>query len=309
MHQSASAAAHCRRPTPAHRRRSRLVTAVSTAIATITITLVAGCASDTPTAVRSASSNGPSRARAGYDVAGMHRQYGTPVKVGDGMARSYVVLDQKSDAPMEMGIALDERALDGLPSAENEYSYALPLPPQAPAPYKLVELDWNPRGHVPPGAYDVAHFDFHFYRITLAERNAIVPSDPQYAAKASNLPTGDYVPPFYVVPGPPAAVAVPRMGVHWIDVRSPELQNLLGNPAGYQPFTKTFIYGSWDGRFTFIEPMVTRAYLLTRPDVVTPISLPQLYPEEGWYPVAYRVTYDPQAREYRVALTGLVARE
>jgi hypothetical protein len=32
------------------------------------------------------------------------------------------------------------------------------------------------------------------------------------------------------------------MGLHWLDVRSPELQKLTGNPAGYRQFTKTFIY-------------------------------------------------------------------
>jgi len=97
------------------------------------------------------------------------------------------------------------------------------------------------------------------------------------------------------------------MGVHWVDVRSPELQNLLGNPGGYQPFTKTFIYGSWAGRYTFYEPMVTRAYLMSKPsDVVTPISTPAQYPLAGSYATAYRVTFDSQAKEYRVALTGLV---
>jgi hypothetical protein len=36
--------------------------------------------------------------------------------------------------------------------------------------------------------------------------------------------------------------------------------------------------------------------------------VPARVPEPGWYPTAYRVSYDAQAREYRVALTGLVSR-
>ena len=89
-------------------------------------------------------------------------------------------------------------------------------------------------------------------------------------------------------------------------VRAPELQNVLGRPALYQPFTRTFIYGSWDGRFTFYEPMVTRAYLLMRPDATAAaIPVPALYPEPGYYPTGYRVSYDAQAKEYLVALTGL----
>lgn len=280
-------------------------------VRTLALALTLGAAlaacTDAPTATAPPSVEA---ARAGYDQPGVHVQYGVPVQLGDGRARTYVVIDQKSGgAPLELGIALDARALDGLPTAGGELSYVLRLPAQAPAPYQFAELDWNPQGHVPPGVYTVPHFDFHFYTISLAERNSIVPSDPQYAAKASNLPTGAYVPPFYIVPGPPAAVAVPEMGVHWLDVRSPELQNLLGHPELYQPFTKTFIYGSWNGRFTFYEPMVTRAYLLSQPDVTTAIPVPQLYPQPGYFPTSYRVTYDAQAREYRVALTGLVWRE
>ena len=268
------------------------------------LALFAACQSDAPTELAPAPSS--SRARAGYDTPGMHRQYGPPLKVGNGMARAYVVLEAKSgQAPVELGIALDEKALDGLPTDGMMYPFDLQLPAQAPAPYRFAELDWNPHGHVPPGVYTVPHFDFHFYTIPPAARDAIDPADPQFAAKASNLPSGDLVPPFYVVPGPPAAVAVPHMGVHWSDVRSPELQGLLGNPGGYQPFTKTFIYGSWDGSFTFLEPMVTREYLLSHPDATSPISVPARYAQSGWYPTSYRVTYDPQAKEYRVALSGM----
>lgn len=32
---------------------------------------------------------------------------------------------------------------------------------------------------------------------------------------------------------------------------------------------------------------------------------PAAYPDPGWYPAAYRISYDAQAREYRIALTQL----
>ncbi|HKO16777.1 MAG TPA: DUF5602 domain-containing protein [Gemmatimonadaceae bacterium] len=277
---------------------------VRAALAVASLALLAACAPDAPNPAGPPPASLSTFNRAGYDQPGAHRQYGVPRKVGDGMARAYVVRDEKSDAPLELGIALDARALGGLPTS-GMHEYLLPLPAQAPAPYQLVELDWNPQGHDPAPAYGVPHFDFHFYTISLAERNAIDPSDPQFAAKASNLPVGDYVPPFYVVPGPPAALAVPHMGLHWSDVRSPELQGLLGHPERYQPFTKTFIYGSWNGRFIFYEPMITRAYLRSQPNVVTPIPVPQKYPLPGFYPDSYRVAYDAQAKEYRVALSDL----
>lgn len=277
------------------------------------VLMLAGCAPDSSSPTNADRAARVSLARAGYDQAGAHRQYGPAIKVGDGMARSYVVVDSKQGgAPLELGVALDAQALDGLPRDMMMYMYILKLPALAPAPYQFIELDWNPMGHEPPNVYTVPHFDFHFYTMSLAEHNSIVPSDPDFAAKANNVPTGGYVPAFFVpLAGPggtPADVAVPQMGVHWSDVRSPELQGLLGHPENVEPFTKTFIYGSWNGRFTFYEPMITVDYLRTRPDVTTPIPVPALYPQSGYFPTAYKVTYDAQAREYRVALSGLTAR-
>jgi hypothetical protein len=147
-----------------------------------------------------------------------------------------------------------------------------------------------------------------------------VPSDPRFEEKANNVPSGDYVPPANAVLGPPgakpAAVAVPMMGVHWVDMRSHELQKLLGNAAGYQPFTATFIHGSWDGRFHFWEPMITRAYIEAKKsasdpavrDEIISIPTPAKYHVPGAYPSAYRITWDAQAREYRIALTGMTKR-
>ncbi len=274
-----------------------------------TLTLLAACAPDTTTSPALDQASSASFDRAGYDTPGMHRQYGVPQKLGNGMARTYVVLDAKSgQQPVELGISLDPSALEGLPQDAEEHSLVLALPPKSPAPYQFAELDWNPQGHPPAGVYTVPHFDFHFYTISLAERNSILPSDPLFKTKARNVPTGVYVPSGYLVPGDPAAQAVPEMGVHWLNSQAPELQGLFGNPRGYKPFTKTFIYGSWNGRFTFYEPMITRAYLLTQPDVTTPISVPARYAQPGWFPTAYRVTYDAQTKEYLIALTRLVSR-
>ena len=92
--------------------------------------------------------------------------------------------------------------------------------PQNPTPYQFVELNWNPQGHEPPGIYDLPHFDFHFYTISLEKRNTIDPSDPLWAQKANNVPAAEYIPTNYIPAGPPgvapAEIAVPRLGVHWM---------------------------------------------------------------------------------------------
>ena len=293
---------------------TRLLLAASSALA---ISLAATSAFSTD---RSSDSN---------DSSTTYRRYGGSAEVGKGRVRSYVLIDRATKAPTEIGVAFDERALDGLPTdgaghhgqTGAVHQYLLSLPTEQTAPFQFVEVNWNPKGHEPTGVYEGApHFDFHFYTVSKAERDAIVPSNPQYAAEANNVPSGDYVPPFALQLGPPGAkpadVAVPLMGVHWIDTRSEELQGLLGKPEAYRPFTRTFIHGSWNGRFHFWEPMITRAHILakktaTEPavrDEVIPLPVPARYQAPGHYPTAYRITWDPKAREYRVALTGLTKR-
>src|SRR5574338_700656 len=109
----------------------------------------------------------------------------------------------------------------------------------------------------------------------------------------------------------PTLRPMPRMGTHWVDLRTPELQGLLGHPEAYRPFTTTFLFGSWDGRFIFDEPMITRAFILGRKTASAPASrdsvielpLPARSSRAGMHPGAYHVTYDAQTREYRIALT------
>jgi hypothetical protein len=327
-------------PVPASRRAVSALSTFSTSRRSLTVAAAAVAAGLTIAACRESAAaprpSAPSADRAGADRPGVHLQYGTPVRVGNGRARTYVVLDQQAGGrPLEVGVALDEAALEGLPApaaahgaGENAHGgmtiYDLELPQQHGTPYRFVQLDWNSAGHEPPGVYDVPHFDFHFYTITKAERDAIDPAvigEAEYAARANRLPpeperaAADV--PLGPPDAPPAAVAVPRMGVHWGSLNAPELQGLFGHPEAARPFTTTFLRGSWDGRVTFDEPMVTRAFILGRKaaaaaaqrDSVMPLPAAQRYRPAGDYPTAYRVAYDAQAREYRIALTRLARRD
>ncbi len=250
---------------------------------------------------------------------GTQRRYGTPIELGNGRAWTYVVADKAGD-PVEVGVALDEAALQGLPAAgdqgggghEHYSSYILSLPAASRTPYRFVELDWNPNGH--GGPYTAPHFDFHFYRISLAERDAIDPAVPHYAEKAARLPATDEVPAGYAAHHvlmnlTPAQASVPKMGLHWIDTASPEL------PPRNEEFTATFIVGSWDGKVIFDEPMVTRAFILAQRDSATasdgiiPVPAARRYTPAGFYMSGYRVSYEAGAGEYRVALTGLSRRD
>ncbi len=269
---------------------------VVTAILLVGVLLASGCAREQDRATTSDLS-----AAAG-------RTYGAEVPFGGGTARTYVEYsDDAERRPVELGVAIDAAAMRGVESIDTMVMVTLALPPGAPAPYEFVGLEWNPHGHEPPGVYDAPHFDFHFYIVPRATVEAILPTASDFAARANRVPVDDHVPPFYIVAAPPgadvASTAVPQMGVHWVDARSPELQGMLGNPDEHKPFTKTFIYGSWDGQISFFEPMITRQYLLANPDETTPIPTPGRYPVPGWYPAAYRMVHDIDAGEYRVSIS------
>jgi hypothetical protein len=157
-------------------------------------------------------------------------------------------------------------------------------------------VDWNPQGHIPPGIYDKPHFDFHFYLISDIDRNRItaVGEDLERAHKAppeGSMPAGYILPP---------GTEVPRMGAHAIDPGADEFKE--------KPFTKTFIYGFYDGQLIFMEPMVARTYLETRPSVIEPVKVPETYSRHGYYPTRYGVKYDAAQSEYEISLEGLVYR-
>jgi hypothetical protein len=252
-------------------------------------------------------------------AAGASLRYGAPIALGRGKARAYVVRNQQTGHPVEVGVALTEGALEGLPQDgthggnghEHYASHILELPADHGTPYRFVELDWNPKGH--GGPYTAQHFDVHFYRIPLSERDAIDAARSDYAQQASAFPAagelpGSYVSSHLLMNLPPEKAAVPRMGLHWLDRNSPEL------PPRNQPFTATFIIGSWGGKVIFDEPMVTRDFILAHRDSIgagttIPVPAAARYVPAGFYMDSYRVSFDRAAREYRVALTGLAWKE
>lgn len=226
---------------------------------------------------------------------GATTEYGAAVAVGNGTARSYQVV--QNGALTELGVALSQGVLDSLPTTPRMggYEYVLPLPSGNSTQFQVVGFNWNPTGHPPSTVYTVPHFDVHFYMISPTERGAIDPTDPAFAAKAANVPTAAFRIAGYVADQP--ANAVPHMGVHWTDSNAGEFHG--------QSFTRTFILGSWDGRFIFFEPMVTRAYLLTHPDEVIPLASASQRAISGYYPTGYRVSWNAASAEWRIALANL----
>ena len=215
-------------------------------------------------------------------------KWGEKVAIGNGYARTFVKLNGKK--AKELGIALSHTALSGLSHEMAEYVLPLPV---ALRPYKHVTMDWNPHGHEPDNVYTKPHFDAHFYFIKNSTRQRISCLGDD-AAVCLTQPAPDTIAANYA----PTPAGVPKMGWHWVDLLSPEFNGGI--------FTKTFLYGYYNGNMIFLEPMVTLEYLKSKKSAVSPVRLPKKFPYQGGnYPQAYRVHYDGKSRLHLITLENL----
>lgn len=225
-----------------------------------------------------------------------HTLRGADVPVGDGLAHVEITVDA-NDNVTSMSAVFSESALENLPTTLPATVFDIPMPANAPdGVVEYVTLNWNPQGHPPPAVYTVPHFDVHFYFIPMSQLATMTPADPEFAAKGAKAPASDELPPGYV--GDP--IAVPQMGTHYTDASSHEFHG--------EPFTHTFVYGFWDGRMIFLEPMMTKAFLESRQSETKTIAIPARYPAAGRYPTSYSVSHDATTAEHRVTLDGFTER-
>jgi hypothetical protein len=255
------------------------------------------------------------------------RAPGWQLKLGNGTVSSYA--DIAGGAPAAIGVVWSASALEGLPNGSDQHrcfgrtkdgavdaatqcqhthELVIPLPDvvarRDDVPFKWVLLNWNPEGHIPAGVYNVPHFDIHFEMVPIADVFAIEsgPCGPelvrcdQFQTARNPLPP-NYVAADYVDVG----AVVPAMGNHLIDTTGPEFQK--------QPFTRSWIYGVYDGKVIFYEAMVTRAHLLTKPDGCVPIKAPRAVAAAGFYPTEYCVRHNPATGEYSVSMERFTRRE
>ncbi len=215
--------------------------------------------------------------------------YGDSASLGNGTIKGWIKTNA-SNNPQSIGLTLTEDALTNLPSMGTETHLNLPKN-ASDTLFNHLLFDWNPGGHPPPGIYNLPHFDLHFYMISKAEREAILGGPDPIIIEAR------FVAPDYVKdPG-----GVPKMGTHWTDRTAPEFNG--------QVFTKTFIYGSDKGKFIFVEPMFTKAYLETHPHFTGNIKQPAEFQRGGYYPTSYKIDYDSVAHVFNIEITDFVLRQ
>lgn len=259
--------------------------------------------------------------------------YGESAALGNGTMTAY---SQTEDGvPVSIGVVFPSHTLAGLPydppnaglwcydkdgdgtedrmtECTGGYERALHLSDEfrdnVDSPFTYVLLNWNPHGHVPPGVYDIPHFDIHYFLNANAERLAIRPGPCPVLVNCDDyalgkiLPDAKYIAADYV----DADAIEPAMGNHLVDPTGPEFDG--------ERFTHTFIYGSWDGDITFYEPMVTHEWFSgladgTVDDACFSLKLPRAWERSGWYPTEYCLRYRANRDELTASLEGFAYRQ
>jgi len=222
---------------------------------------------------------------------------GAELGMGNGKANSYFTLNAEG-VPQEIGFEMTREAFAGLTQDPMNFpasTFVLQLDQKAKdkTPFDHLVINWNPHGHDPAGVFTVPHFDFHFYTITGTERMAIPPYMPATAAMHDNLPPAGFLPAsFTATPG-----GVPQMGKHW------------GDNNMQMPFTHTMVYGSYNGKVSFVEPMITKTLLESGQQITTGYGQPTQFEKTGkYYPTKYKIYMDASTHKHYVTLSDFVLR-
>lgn len=219
----------------------------------------------------------------------------TVVGLGPGKALSWVKVD-KSGAPVELSLEISREALYNLP--DTNFSAVVPLPAKAKeiTPFDHIQIDWASKGHGMPGpngpSFIGPHYDVRFYMTTEAERLTIPPrTDPN--AKFNVYPPDGYMPVNYTA----GASALPQIGLHWSD------------GGGFTGMTKAMVLGTYNGKFTFVSPIVTVEELRSGNKSSTSYAQPEKFPKSNtYYSTKYNIYADDAKQKHQISLSGFVLR-
>ena len=201
----------------------------------------------------------------------------------------------KDGKPLSVSILVNDAALNSVPVGQPsdhmspQNNILIPISDKSGTPFRFAMVNWNSSGHEPDNVYTVPHFDFHFYTSNQADVMNYMDD-----AKLNAEPPAGYIPANHIS-GP----GVPMMGKHFIDANTPELHG--------QSFTQTFLYGSYDSKVVFMEPMITLAFLKNTTTFERSIPQPTKFQQAGFYPTKMKVSRHDGVTE--ITLEDFVSRQ
>ena len=212
---------------------------------------------------------------------------GTEVKVGNGQVKSFIKKDETGN-PTAVGLAVSDAALKSFPAGGAEYR--IKMPAENNTLFKHISLEYSPEK---PAPYDTPHVTVHFYMLSEEERDAINANGPEMEVlPATAFRPKDYVP----MPG-----GVPRMGKHWIDTTGEELHGTA--------FKRAIAYGSYNGRFIFLEPLYNLSFLQSKQVAQWPVKDPPAVETSGFFATSYSLSFDAASGTHLLSLENLEYRK
>lgn len=240
----------------------------------------AGSGHDSDTAASSTGSDAESSSVTGGDGP-QSTLFGAPVS-------SYV--RQTDGVPTAVGVIVPIAAIEGAPDDgpfQDELVLDMPALAREQTMLSQLRVNWLAHGHG-PSPYGEAHFDFHFYRGTSAEIDAIDCQDD--SPFPPEILTADHQTP---------GTCVSRMGYHaWPSA----------DAAPDAVFTASLILGYYAQKMVFIEPMIARSTLLARADFELAVTAPMATGgSPTLYPTRMRALYVADEAAYHLEFDNFVA--
>lgn len=144
------------------------------------------------------------------------------------------------------------------------------------------EMQWNPHGHPPACCFGVPHFDLHFYGVPVEDVFKVGFKDP-IPVEPDRVPVGWML--------PPDMECIPQMGVHAAQV---------GTVVPGHVMNADMIAGFYHGQMTFIEPMVSQAFLLRKKDFTCPVPMPKKLGKATRFPTTFTAHWDAATASYKM---------
>ena len=252
---------------------------------------------------------GPDAALAHGPDARTDTHAGKEVKFGNGTARLYARVSR--GRTQSLSVFLTSGTMGGFPERHDYHDeFILPMPAATrDCAVKFVTVGFNPFGHEPNGVFDVPHVDLHFYLISQSYRSQIDPKRSDFKQRSNaKVPAGampkDFVrlmPPDPPKPKPAlqqSDFTIPQMGLHWDDRRR--------GARATGRFDHEFINGSWDGRWIFLEPMITKKWFESHQSHADQIKQPQFFPTKGEaYPTSLDIRWSDKPHGWFITLAGM----
>jgi hypothetical protein len=209
--------------------------------------------------------------------------------LGEGFAQVYAELDAEG-APRVIGVSFDQGMLAGLPTMPNAWSRC---------------FDKNENGRIDGHGECNGDFELQFELPQELVQRGVTP----FRWVSINWNPMGHPPPA------PPVWAVPHADFHFYIMAREAVRQIRPGPcselidcADFERAQIPVPAGYYDGHVTFYEPMVTLAYLQTRPDSCVPIKQPQAWETEGYYPTTYCIRYLADDERYTVSLEDFIRR-